>query len=500
MSIIGSADVHEEKLVSTRIRRALFAGGGLILILASVLVRPMAGGDATEYLYMTHGWINHWSPDLRPGDGNTAEPILRAMGYTNHVPGEGYFGTDNGRSFSAHFWLYSLSMVPATLFMRLIHGNEFAAFQITNVLFFTVAIAVVLWYGKEGNRYLLLGFSVLSPVLWYLRWPGPEVYTWSLVLMSLALATARRYGPAALCAALAATQNPSLVFLVAFIVFLALETGHPATIASTVAAGLVSFAPMVFTYAMYGYVSVFTAFGLVDLSLISPPRTASFLFDLNQGMLPYVPFLLLSLAAVTLMIATRRDFIGLCALITIGLVILPTEATTNWNAGGMGMARYAVWVVPMCAWLVSQHVRSGRNVNRLFAAVFALEVAVLAYQSPHMNYVAETPLAAYILETAPALYNPDPEIFAERQLAYDGVDLGNAHAKTPGPAERSPLPIVFVSKTGDVTKILSDVRSLETLPTLFTVEAPYWDRVKVQHTYYKNLFYVTPPRGAVRTR
>jgi hypothetical protein len=318
--------------------------------------------------------------------------------------------------------------------------------------------------------------------------------------MSLALATANRYSPAALCAALAAAQNPSLVFLVAFIVFLALDTGHLATTASTVAAGLFSFAPMVFTYAFYGHLSIFTAFGLIDLSLISPQRTASFLFDLNQGMLPYVPFLLLSLAAVTLMIATRRDFIGLCALITIAFVILPTEAQPNWNGGQLGMARYAVWVVPICAWLVSQHVQSGRNMNRLFAVVFAVEVAVLTYHSAHMNYLAQTPLAAYILDTAPALYDPEPEIFAERQLEYDGVDLGNAHAKPSGPTERSTLPIVFVSKTGDVTKILSDVRSLEILPTLFTVEAPYFDRVKVQHTYYQNLFYLNPPRGAVRTR
>ena len=318
--------------------------------------------------------------------------------------------------------------------------------------------------------------------------------------MSLALTSTRRYSPAALCAALAATQNQSLVFLVAFIVFLALDTGHLATMASTVAAGLVSFAPVVFTYAFYGYASIFTAFGLVDLSLISPQRTASFLFDLNQGMLPFVPFLLLSLAAVTLMIVTRRDFIGLCTLITIVLVILPTEAITNWNAGQMGMARYAVWVVPMCAWLVSQHVRPGRHMNRLFAAVFAVEVAVLTYQSAHMNYLAQTPLAAYILETAPALYDPEPEIFAERQLAFDGVDLGNAHATPAGPAERGSLPVAFVSKTGDVTKILLDVRSLDILPTLFAIEAPYMDRLKLQHTYYRNLFYINPPRGAVRAR
>jgi hypothetical protein len=112
-----------------RTQHALFAAASLILILTSVLVRPITGGDASEYLHMTHGWINHWSPDLRPGDGNSAEPILRAMGYTDHVFGRGYYGADNGRLFSAHFWLYSLSMVPATLFMRLINGNEFAAFQ-----------------------------------------------------------------------------------------------------------------------------------------------------------------------------------------------------------------------------------------------------------------------------------------------------------------------------------------------------------------------------------
>jgi hypothetical protein len=492
-------DRHEEKRNTMRTQHALFAAGFLILLLATVLVRPITGGDASEYLHMTHGWINHWSPDLRPEDGNTAEPILEAMGYTDYAFGRGYYGTDNGRLFSSHFWLYSLAMVPATLFMRLIKGNEFAAFQLTNVLFFMAAIAVALRYG-EGNRFVFLGLSVLSPVLWYLRWPGPEVYTWSFVSMSLALATAKRYSPAALCAALAATQNQSLVFLVAFIVFLALNTGHLATIASTVAAGLFSLAPVVFTYAFYGHLSPFTAFGLVDPSLISPQRTTSFLFDLNQGMLPYVPFLLVSLAAVTFMIATRRDFIGLCALITIAFVILPTEAQPNWNGGQMGMARYAVWVVPICAWLVSQHVPSGRNMNRLFAVVFAVEVALLTYHSNHMNYLTHTPLAAYILETAPALYDPDPEIFAERLLEYDGVELGNAHTKPREPAERSPLPIAFVSKTGDVTKILSDVRSLEILPTLFTVEAPYLDRVRLQHTYYQNLFYLNPPRGAVRTR
>ena len=80
------------------------------------------------------------------------------MGYTDHVPGSGYFATDDGRPFSAHFWLYSLSMVPAVLFMRLISGNEFAAFQVTNVLFFMVAIAVALGYGDDRHRFVFLGF------------------------------------------------------------------------------------------------------------------------------------------------------------------------------------------------------------------------------------------------------------------------------------------------------------------------------------------------------
>jgi hypothetical protein len=480
---------------------------GVGLLWAAVVMEPIHAGDGLEYHTILQAWDDHATPDLRPEDLPPLAEFRHANGLDKLPPESGFWLAPNGKLYCWHFWLYPLCALPVKFLLHACRANPQAALQVTNVLFFLGGLYVALFRHRvsAGKRLTLVGLAAVSPVVWYLRWPSPEVFTWTLVLLCLVCLNNKQYVLSALCAALAATQNPPVIFLAGYVAVLSwrehrqrreawgqgrgvrMFLTRPVAI-GTSAAAFLALGPTLFSYVVYGVANPIAAHGGTDVTLISWERTWSLLTDLEQGLLPYVPALLLLAGVAGLRILFTRNLAGLGMVAVLTSMILACQVTTLWISAAAGLMRYAVWMLPVLAWLVAQYVPLNRFGQGWVAAATALQALIVCQHDGRMNYLDHGPVAHFVLSKAPTLYNPVPEVFYVRQV----------HSHTIFGPHCLPLP--FITNDYRVTKLLTDRQSIDKLADKFVTDPEYLAAVKASYQDKTGLFYLNPPKNAVRLR
>jgi hypothetical protein len=493
-----STSEHRDKRRQA-VRLGLVAAGLALILVYAFVVPPIRAGDGPQYWLMLESWFDHGSPDLRPGDldrvyGLLEENELVRPGWNHRLE---YYETGTGLSFCLHFWLYSLLAVPAKALLRFAGGNELAALQATNALLFAAAAGFALGFGhsKRRDRLLLTALSAIGPVIWFIRWPHPEVFTWAMVLAAMVLVREEKEEWAALALAAGAAQNPPLLLLVLAVALMAIRKRSWRRVAWTAAAGAVAVIPTVFYWIHFRVPNLIVAQGMARLSNISFGRTWSFLLDFNQGMLPYVPVLVLfGLAAAGLALHRRNVTVNITVAGLFGMILL-VQTASNWNGGTAGMVRYAVWMTPVFAFLIVEQIPFQRRTLRwAVLAGLLLQAAVLASRDGRPDQMQHNALARFMLTRLPAFYNPEHEIFAERTLGRGGGGW------------REQLPVSFATDDGCVTKALVNrrvigemLRLYEEWPYLREL-TPYLGELAIRHQDRKGMFYVTPGRCRLRVK
>jgi hypothetical protein len=427
-----------------RAARLLAILAGVAMVATALLARPVSDGDAGEYLAMAESLWRHGTPELRPGDVYGLASAAQGLVDLNFADIlRGYFEDRSGARVSYHFWGYSALAVPLRALLRLLGANVLRALPLANALVFSAALWAAASTTRLGpaERLALTCLLLFSPALWFLLWPHPEVYTFSLVTLALAGALVGRLDGALVAASLAAAQNAPLLVLVAALWILVLKDRvlpprpPAARLRALARAGLATvpaLVPMAFFYRHFGTPSVIAQQG-ASLHDVSVRKTLELFFDLNLGLLPYVPVAVLALVAGVLasLVRSRRLHLAAAALL-VPMAALCT-ATTNWNHGTTGPSRYAVWMVPIVyAGLLGWRRRPGgteptRAYGMLLAAAVATQAAiVLGRGGPFArpDYFEHSAAARFVLRHAPALYNPSHEIFVARTLHTP------AHART----------------------------------------------------------------------
>jgi hypothetical protein len=410
-------------------------------------------GDGMEYLAMAQGFVAHGSPELRPSDiaalkamppkalaRARLEPDVLAQAF-EHVRGEGSIelgfarGSDGGVH-AIHFWMYSLLAAPFYALVTLLGQNPFMALVALNlVILGATAWRLRAWLPAAGLPEL--GLLLLMGPAYYTVWIGPEVMTGCCVLLATIAALRRDLPLMVALAGLGATQNPSVAGLIPAAAAYALlyrwfpstallpveQRTRPLRAVLLVLAGLVAAVlPYLHNQALFGMPSIIGHY-YTDIGLITPERLFSFLFDLNQGMLIGLPGLPACIALVTLAIAPAQRSawlpqLAIALLLTLGMA-LPTLGAVNWNSGALIVSRYAYWcAMPLLAVCLAGLVQLDMR-RRWLVLVLAVLLQGLAgwqaYRSRGPAFTAHGRLAAWVLDHAPRYYNPDPEIFLERE-------------------------------------------------------------------------------------
>jgi hypothetical protein len=456
---------------------------------------------------MTEAWMRHGSPVVRPAD---IDAMFEGIDRSRHAaPGEpsaadlfaaqlphGFVTAADGSMHARHFWLYSLLALPARLLLRLTGGYEFNALVVTNSWMFAAAVgfALAAGGGSLNQRATFVLLAAATPVLWYLTFTGVEVFSWALAVAAFVCLDRRWYWQSGLAAALAATQNPPMVLLAIVPVAVAAHQRKFQQAGAALAATTVALVPPLWSWWHLGTPTPIAA--TLDASLISAGRTWSLLVDLNTGLLPYTPVLLVAAPLGAWRLVRQGQPTALLLVVAIVGMLLGMQTQVNWNTDGRGLRRYLVWMLPALAWFVAQAWHD-RGRWRWVAAAVVTSGAVLVMDSPSdTDWLEHRPLARWVLREWPALYNPEFEIFTER----------SAHAEAPPRwlfegLHRNGwilgLPVAHGRASGEVTKVLVHRDSVGELPRRFRIDPAYLAELRRRADAAVTPVYVQPPPGAV---
>lgn len=412
----------------------LLVSVGALVIGAMLSLHPRPKGDGCEYAQMTESFLNHLTPDARPEDFRPMGRWCWDFAAAEKAP---YFRGRDGRLYSWHFWGYSLAAVPVKGVLRLLGSNELRAFQITNALLFVAALACVLMLAALGPvQRLVLGLlTAFSPAFWFVHWPHPEVFVYSLVTMALVFAGRAEWGRAIALVSLASWQSPPLVLLAGLFWLRAVAAGDTplgGALRASLAA-LPVLVPPLFSLAKFGTLSLL-AREAASARNISAHRVQELLIDPNMGMAPYIPIAFaLFLGIVVRDIAARRRCTPAVQYLVVMLAMMAAAASTgNWNSDTAGPSRYVVWMFPLVFAVVAGEPlawppRSVRAGAYQVAVALALLWPVFLFSSTggffvsRVSWLRHTGLASFVLRQAPAWYNPTAELFLKRTLSQEPV-------------------------------------------------------------------------------
>lgn len=412
----------------------------LALLAAGLLAKPKHIGDFPEYGLMTVAIASHASPDIRLSDIEAARVLLPdwtgafvtvadGMHANAQVPVPGFFLGDDGKYYAIHYFAYSaLAAVPYKL-LQWLGLDPFRCFQVVNLASaFVLGLALFRLFGT-GRRAALgvLAFLLCGGVL-YWQWSSPECMSAAVLLAGLVLFATGAPLAGGLLAGLAAMQNPPVVLFCAFAPLLRLcvqdragpgiglafrQLLQPRYLTGLALTALLFVQPILYNLRLFHTPSII-ARGATSPELINLNRLHAFFFDLNQGLLVGVPVVVLALAAWAWTRQARA--LALCA--TAGAfsvaMAVPALAAQNWNSAAAGIMRYAMWAsMPLLFAFLWRLRLAPRWPAALVAVVLAGQALAMA-NARRYSALEFSPLAMRVIERAPGLYNPDPEIFYER--------------------------------------------------------------------------------------
>ena len=463
-----------------RVWRAFFVGAATLLVVKLFFTPWFVSSDWIEYTSVLRALATRLSPAVWQQDAPVA---LGDYGMFVRSP-------VTGQMYGCHFWIYPLFCVPFYWLLQLCGRDGMAAFQVVNGLLLSAALYAVLFKCQIPfrHRLVLAGLCVATPTFRFLFWVGPEVWSWSWTMLSVVMVLNRRFVAASVMAALAAMQNPPLMFWAFWIVAATLSQKDKRTTTLAACGAMLCFAPNLFSLLLFRTPNLIALVGGADVGLISRARTASFFFDLNQGMIVYLPFLVLLALGKTWQMLREREWPAVAAAFCVLAMIMSCQVAPNWNSATIGVMRYAIWMQPVLAWMVLQKFTvSGK---RLWWYGFAIAMQLLITVFDTSQYRFHNTLARVVLSHAPQWYNPDPEIFVDRTL----------HVDTNASDYRKWLPAAFVNDQGFVTKVLITKQTLPKLSDKFNVDARYLKTITQIPKDETESFYLHPPHNAISPR
>ncbi len=416
-------------------KTALFAIFSTILLIYCAILPSPISGDGPSYLNMAVSYSNHHSFDLRQSD---LDYIFKSLPFTGDYADYYYRYTKinfvealNHKLYNWHFGLYSFIasfFIPAFSFLKL---NISSVFPFCNALFL---ILLLYWINfradlRDKERLWLNLIILFGPTWYYLAWTGPEMFCFVLLFIGALEYKENKKNMACLLLSLASLQN-SLIML--FPLFIVLEEIirkrkiDKQVLYKFIISGI-CFIPFILDWLRFRVFSII-ANSFHDYHTCSLKKTLCLFFDLNFGMIIYIPMIL----SVFIFLCFRKDKNCLKSAFVLLLMAFINSSSTNINHGVYLIERYSFWMMTI-VFVATLDFFSRLDSKKFKAAVavFILTTTIpcFLYNLFYFDYLHFGPVARLVFDLKPSLYNPDPEIFAERALHQDDVfkkDWGNS--------------------------------------------------------------------------
>lgn len=442
-----------------------------IILQLIVTMKPLAvSGEMDSYMMPIISLEQRMSFFINQSDIDKARldfPNLYSgvMGY-NDLRSSKLIVIESNKWLGWYFPTYSIAALPVKLILKTLRLNQSYTLLLTNVLFYVIALIVVLKKLKitESKRLLLIILLICNPIFFYtIVWGSAESFIFSLVVMSLVFFSNKQYKTAGLLVSIAGSLNPTImiygaVIIVSYFVELFKKNNVKQMyeviqilknkFLEILKLGLCfvpSIVPFIFYYFAVGKLSV-TAFAGTTNFLFE--RFYTYLFDLNLGIFPYFPVALILFFIIIFRGLFLRNTTAMLYLVAFFGTIFTYSMMLHINSGMTGIARYNSWVTPIMLFYI---VTEGLEIVKkklykrvyfcsLYISSFISAIIIMFYLYVPTSYVYHTPIATAILNNFPQLYNPLYSTFISRTTHVDG---GYSYTK----------PVIYADE-GRIRKIL----------------------------------------------
>lgn len=432
-------------------------------------------GESDDYILLSIALQNHASDRIVDADIEQARRDFAGMNW-DFSP-EGYLhlpisqpGPEGTTYYSWYFITYSLFCIPFERLVGLLGIHRVYGFYLANlcILLLSVYLAET-WLRKAVACPRLLPYLLLwTPSLVYLFWPSAEVFLMACATLAAAALFSGRYLTAAFWSGVAASMNIAFMLLYPFLylkyffrkdTFISMKKeaikraaihtlAHPWNALLFVLFTFIGFIPVVINLLRWKRMTV-----MQDLGSTAGfrGRFVAYIVDLNFGILPYFPFLLLLF--LLLLIFTKKKELYLFVA-SIGGLIMSFSLMIHINCGMGFINRYLSWTMPFLTLGIAYYasfIEKKSSVQGirilLFASVlYTSSVSLyyfITYQGNVIPYTVMLPLPQKVMQIVPAWYNPLPSTFNSR---INNVDGGYDVEKN--------LPILYRDKKGNIRKAL----------------------------------------------
>jgi hypothetical protein len=474
---------------------------------------PYVDGDGFEYILTTEAYCNHGSADIRLSDLESFKQecsnqlkqnwnsfpkreyidnlidVFKKVEFKYKTSFGEFFVNKSGKTYSHHFFAYSLINVPIYTIFR--STDPLRAFYVTNAIFVIIVCFLLLFFTPFSvfNSILATLSFCFSASYWYLGWQHTEIFTMCFVAMGLILFFRENYYLALFLIALACTQNQPLIPILGYLAIVALIRLKikPWIVIKIGLACFIAFLPPIFYYLNYETTSLIKDAGFMDPKYITVNRVFGFFFDLNQGMILTIPFILFCFIA--FIVGDLKNFIQkkqpfeFLILMPFLLILIATITSSmgNWNHGMAIINRYATWtsIIVMISTFYLANKKSLFVATIFFNYFFVTQIVTTLYHQDFNNFDwsqgNHRPFAKWVLRYHPNLYNPDPVIFTSRSQRLTEFKEDNS-------------PFVLV-KDNRINKILIHKDKINDLEN-FGVPKDKIEKIKREISYNYNWGYV----------
>ncbi len=456
----------------------------LILMICSIN-EPEAVGEWDDYCLPIASIFNDHNFTISPEDLEVCKTLFpKWESYVDDYGLSGYFSRSGDGEMPWYFPTYSIACIPFVWILSWFELPTIFTFPYTNLFFLMFSIIFAYKYLKvdEKKKALLVLFLSINPIVFYISWVSAEVFIFSMLVIACVCWYNKWDRRAAVFVSIAGMLNPTImsigiIMIIDYAIRVLYRKEEKDTWVSYIKTQLpdaikygccyiIGVVPMIYNYYNVGHINLTASLsGFTQGNESTKERFLAYLFDLNYGILPYYPivlvisFLLLIVAVVKRHVKYAEWFIAF--LINVMLYSIMVHI----NCGMSGIARYSSWGIVLLLFaivLFFDELAGTLKLKRFFCAALLAEILVTGTVVMKYNpnralnapYTCMTPIAEWVLYRFPGLYNPLFSTFNSRVNHEDGAY---------NYAER--LPIVFETEGGYVKKILATEDNKEQLLT-----------------------------------
>lgn len=397
----------------------------------------------------------------------------------------GYTTRGGSGEMAWYFPTYGIVCIPFILLLRFLKLPASYAFPIANIAF--IFILLIMIYKclnvNEAKKFAIIIALSINPIIFYLGWTSAEPLIFSLLGIAILCWYNGWYKRAAFFLSIAGTLNPTIMVIgiimifeyltklfmgrdknISFIQFIRSKLVNIISYGSCYIVGII---PLIYNYYNTGYINLTASYDNFTRATESTfSRFIAYLFDLNYGFLPYYGLILILSLVLLLGAIIKKCWNYMKYMLAFFLNVYLYSMMVHINCGMSGMARYSTWasVILLLAVILFLDEIFNQKMLILFSRGFIASgiciVGIIIFKygpcrASNLSWYF-TPIATYILDKAPGLYNPLHSTFNARTNGLDGGYWYDT-------------PIIYTNVEGEVKKILATAKDKETLLNRYSV-------------------------------